>query len=539
MIDNPVVRGGADPGDEVEEAEARFSFFARLVADHCHDAIVVTDLAGRTEWVNAAFRASTGYALEELRGQKPGDLLQGAETDPAAVRAISEALAERRPIRTEILNYTKAGTPYWVEMSISPVFDADGRQTHFIAVERDVTERRELEERTRAVFEAEEFQQSERKLLSEMSEWLYSAKSQDELLAVVELSMRTLMPESDGALYVYAPERDTLTRAAHWGDVPAPEHVAADECWSLRRGRAYYYGGQTIQLPCGHLETARYPAFCLPIVAQGETIGLMHLAFPAFSLDVPGDAHPHAEFLRQRWSTAITCAEQISLAIANVRLRDELEARSVHDQLTGLKNRRWFLEAGAQILRRSLSAGAPCALVALDVDHFKGFNDRFGHDAGDAVLAEVATAMTAEVAASGVPCRIGGEEFAVILPETDAAAAIEAADAIRLRIGGLQLRHHGRELPRLTVSAGVALGPEAGATIPALLKAADRALYAAKNAGRDRVTAASDLPAGARGDAPAAGTRTPGCQTGSPARDGCEEAGRKRSGKARGPGSRA
>jgi len=160
---------GAVLPDEPGTASARgdrLAFYAKLVADHCHDAIVVTDTVGRVEWINAAFTGTTGYGLDEVRGRKPGDILQGPETDRETVRRIADAIRDRRPIRVEILNYTKSGATYWIEMSITPVFDEAGRHTHYLAVERDITERRALEERTRAVFEAEAFQQAERKLLS-------------------------------------------------------------------------------------------------------------------------------------------------------------------------------------------------------------------------------------------------------------------------------------------------------------------------------------------------------------------------------------
>ena len=480
----------ADGSQQAEEAAADLSFYGRLVAEHCNEAIVVTDTGGRVEWVNPAFVVTTGYSLQDMRGRKPGDVLQGPDTDTATVREIARALSARRPVHVEILNYTRHGKPYWVEMHIAPVFSEVGRHTHFIAVERDITERRALEERTREVFEAEEFQQSERRLLAEMSEWLYSAKSQAELLDVVKLAMGTLMPEAEGALYLHGAEREGMRLAVHWGGAQAPAQVRADECWALRRGRAYHYGAQAIQLPCAHAEPGDAPHFCLPIVAQSETIGLLHLSFAVFRRN---GATSHEEFLRRRWTTALTCAEQISLAVANVRLRNELEERSLRDPLTRLHNRRWLLEQGEGLLRAARAAGAPFTLVALDIDHFKRVNDTFGHDVGDRVLDAVGTIIGRGVAGIGHPCRIGGEEFAVLLPRIAAPDARRTVDTLRDRLAEIAMREGGEDIPRITVSAGVAEAPRAGETLPALLKAADRALYAAKSAGRDRVMEAEAL----------------------------------------------
>lgn len=484
----------ADGSQKAAEAAADLSFYGRLVAEHCNEAIVVTDTDGHVEWVNPAFVASTGYTLQEMRSRKPGAVLQGPDTDAATVQEISRALAARRPVHVEILNYTRLGKPCWIEMHIAPVFSEAGRHTHFIAVERDITARRALEERTREVFEAEEFQQSERRLLAEMSEWLYSAKSLEELLDVVKLAMGTLMPEAEGALFLYGAERDDMQLSVHWGGASPPRQVRADECWALRRGRSYHFGAQAIQLPCAHAEPGDAPHFCLPIIAQSETIGLLHLSFAVFRSGTPGDGAAHDEFLRRRWITALTCAEQISLAVANVRLRNELEERSLRDPLTGLHNRRWLLERGTGLLAAARGGGGPFTLVALDIDHFKRVNDNFGHDVGDRVLDAVGSIISRHFSGAGHPCRIGGEEFAVLLPGMAAPDARRNVDALRDRLAEIWMREGGEDVPRITVSAGVAAAPGAGETLPALLKAADRALYAAKSAGRDRVMDAAALP---------------------------------------------
>jgi diguanylate cyclase (GGDEF)-like protein len=278
--------------------------------------------------------------------------------------------------------------------------------------------------------------------------------------------------------------------AVQWGGAQAPAQVRADECWALRRGRAYHFGAQAIQLPCAHAEPGDSPHFCLPVVAQSETIGLLHLSFAVFRCN---GATAHEEFLRRRWTTALTCAEQISLAVANVRLRNELEERSLRDPLTRLHNRRWLLEQGEGLLRAARAAGDPFTLVALDIDHFKRVNDTFGHDAGDRVLDAVGTIIGRGVADIGYACRIGGEEFAVLLPRLPAPEARRRVDTLRDRLAEIAMREGGEDVPRITVSAGVAEAPRDGESLPALLKAADRALYAAKSAGRDRVMEAGAL----------------------------------------------
>jgi diguanylate cyclase (GGDEF)-like protein len=123
----------------------------------------------------------------------------------------------------------------------------------------------------------------------------------------------------------------------------------------------------------------------------------------------------------------------------------------------------------------------------IDLDHFKSVNDRFGHDAGDRVLAGVAQLLQAHVRAGDMACRLGGEEFALVLPDATLDAAQRRAGELQAAIHGLELRHRGRSLDGITASFGIALFPVHASDPDALLLAADRALYEAKAAGRDRV----------------------------------------------------
>ncbi len=169
------------------------------------------------------------------------------------------------------------------------------------------------------------------------------------------------------------------------------------------------------------------------------------------------------------------------------QLRADLAEEASRDPLTGLRNRRRFVDDLTERLRAAAGAGRPLALVLLDVDHFKAVNDTHGHAVGDAVLVAVAAALREHARAEDV-VRYGGEEFVVVLPGLDAAAAAERAE--ELRADCARLRVAGSEV-RVTISAGVASCPEHGTTPDDLLLAADRALYAAKAGGRDQVALAT------------------------------------------------
>lgn len=466
--------------------------FAELALNGTHDAIIVTNLEHQIEWLNRGFEQMFGYPANQCLGKRPGEFLDGEETDKALREKVERAVSNREKMTTEILHYHADGTPVWVEKTLSPVFDTNGTHTHNMSISRDITKRRKLEEHSREVMENEDHRQHERKLLSQISEWLYSAKSLDELLKVVQRSMQTLLPEADGQLFIYSNSRDTLDLMAHWGTNEPHMHIDAEDCWALRRGRAYSFGTKAIEFACSHVESETIPYFCLPIIAHGETIGLLHLSFSAFDSDiVPREV---AEtFLNQRWELGLLCAEQISLAVANVQLRQELLDQSIRDPLTSLWNRRWFLDAAHKEIKRAERGDSPLSLISIDVDHFKKFNDHHGHDAGDIVLREVGVLMRAMFQTPLAPCRLGGEEFVALCPGLTHEECMSLANEFRIRISELDIVYGDGNLPRINISAGVVSYPDGGKQVIDIVKQADLALYRAKEQGRNCVVSARTL----------------------------------------------
>jgi diguanylate cyclase (GGDEF)-like protein/PAS domain S-box-containing protein len=177
---------------------------------------------------------------------------------------------------------------------------------------------------------------------------------------------------------------------------------------------------------------------------------------------------------------------------------ESLRARSYVDGLTGIANRRHFDVALDRELRRAQRNGGALALLMMDIDSFKAYNDHFGHQQGDACLTTVAQALAAMLKRpADVAARYGGEEFAAILPDTTLAQARAHAEAIRRHVAALALPHApGAVRPHVTLSIGVAAFDGGEFTLPAepaaLIEAADKALYAAKRGGRDRVVAHGD-----------------------------------------------
>jgi diguanylate cyclase (GGDEF)-like protein len=212
----------------------------------------------------------------------------------------------------------------------------------------------------------------------------------------------------------------------------------------------------------------------------GELIGMLFIVLGSEALPFD-ERENHKRF-------ADTVAEQLSLALANVKLRETLKNQSIRDPLTQLYNRRHLDEVFSRELHRAERHAEPLSLLVFDIDHFKDFNDRHGHDGGDAVLESVAETMREFFRTEDSAFRIGGEEFAVLLPDTGLPESRELAESLRETIGSRNVLHDGVALPPVTVSIGVAVYPEHGRDPATLLRAADEAMYAAKQQGRNRVS---------------------------------------------------
>jgi diguanylate cyclase (GGDEF)-like protein len=183
--------------------------------------------------------------------------------------------------------------------------------------------------------------------------------------------------------------------------------------------------------------------------------------------------------------------DHLSLALANIRLRETLQHQAIHDPLTDLFNRRYLEETlGREILRAQRKEVA-LVVMMLDLDHFKKFNDTCGHEAGDHLLQLLADFLKSNIRGGDIACRYGGEEFVLILPETSLEVALLRAEEVRRGVSRLKLSYQGQTLRNITISLGVATFPKHGTNTDDLLKAADKALYRAKAAGRNRVMVAN------------------------------------------------
>ena len=334
----------------------------------------------------------------------------------------------------------------------------------------------ELEQRTR-----------ETSLLNEMGELLLAAHSPEEAYTIIAKFAQRLFPAQSGALYVISASRNLVESAAIWGESGSSERVfAPNECWALRRGRLYGVEDPQSGLLCQHVSPAVPSGYlCIPMMAQGEILGLLHLQISSQGLSRPKELQESLRESNQR--LAVATAEHIALALANLNLRETLRSQSIHDPLTGLFNRRYMEKALERELRRAARKQQPLGVIMIDIDHFKRFNDTFGHEAGDALLCELGHFLQKKTREEDIPCRYGGEEFILIFLEAPLEVIQQRAEQLREEAKHLNVPYRGQVLGTVTLSLGLAVFPEHGSTIDALLRVSDAALYRAKSEGRDRL----------------------------------------------------
>jgi diguanylate cyclase (GGDEF)-like protein/PAS domain S-box-containing protein len=382
------------------------------------------------------------------------------------------------------------GSIRWVNARAFPVRDAEGKFIRLVGIAEDITIRRQKEKALEETHQrlnvalAEAAQQAlEAAKLTELLDILQSCQTAEEAYKIMEGSLPTAMSARSGALCITSSSRNIVEAVAMWGDAPATEKAfRPDDCWALRRGKVHRVRDSRSSLRCTHVTGVPANGYlCVPLAAQGETLGVLYLEYS----DEEDSPIPQDQLLPlDRQASAV--GERISLALANLTLREVLRGQSLRDPLTGLYNRRYMEESLEREFRRAVRNNQEVALLMLDIDHFKRFNDTFGHQAGDTLLRSLGDFLIQRTRGQDAACRYGGEEFSLILSGASRDAAVKRAELLREDLKHLTVQHAGQVLGSITLSIGVASFP-GFATSQDLLRAADQALYRAKAEGRDRV----------------------------------------------------
>jgi diguanylate cyclase (GGDEF)-like protein/PAS domain S-box-containing protein len=444
---------------------------------------------GAVEFFDDKVVEVAGYEKEDFnsRRRKWTDLIYPEDLEPAKA-ILRQALTTNGFYVREYRIRHRDGRLVWIQDRSQIVLTRQGKIDYISGVFFDITERRQSEEALRSskeelftTVQTLEKRNYELTLLSEMGDMLQGCFSTAEAHGVLGNFLQQIFPEEAGALSVIEGSSKLLKVVVVWGGIPITQEIfPKEECWALRTGRILGTSERHAGL-CRHPDAPRGVEFlCLPMVAQGDALGVLRLQCRVGNRCLD-------ESKRQ---LAVTVVEHATLALANLVLRETLHHQSTRDPLTGLYNRRYLDEAMEREICRAERHQSSVGFIMLDVDHFKEFNDRFGHDAGDELLRELGKLLLANTRQPDFVCRYGGEEFFVILPEAPLAAVVNKAEQLRVRFKRLTILCQGGILGRTTISLGVAVFPNHGITPKALVQTVDKALYQAKEEGRNRVAVA-------------------------------------------------
>ena len=327
---------------------------------------------------------------------------------------------------------------------------------------------------------------SEDALLREMGEMIQVCNTSEEIYKVLKQYCNLFFPDTSGCLNIYKKSDTTLAPVVSWGDPDdRSTPFLSEECWALRKGKSYLVKAEEPSLICSHLKDApNRDALCTPLMVREEVLGLLLIMVPPnASLASGAGSRP---ILESKQSLAITISEHLALALVNIRLRENLKRQSILDPLTGLYNRRFLSDNLKREIHNMKRHNYSIGVLMIDVDHFKKFNDTYGHECGDAVLSELGRFLQDNIRRNDIACRYGGEEFVLILSRVQQDQVLAIAQKLCLSIReNLKVRWQ-NTTHTITVSIGASLcSPDQSAE--GSLNNADHALYRAKTNGRDQV----------------------------------------------------
>jgi diguanylate cyclase (GGDEF)-like protein len=330
---------------------------------------------------------------------------------------------------------------------------------------------------------------------AQLRELLQASESEQESRTLLIRHLQMLVPDADPAVLTHSQEHDRLEiTTANPTDALAlrasREHLPMRSCMAIRLGRSYDRRPDDESLLrceiCGAVDAT---SACEPLFVGGKTIGSVLLS----------SQKEIKAALRERVRDTVV---QVAPIFANQRNLILAETLARSDSLTGLSNRRAADEAFQRMIAHAARSSTPVAVVLLDLDGLKQLNDRHGHEGGDSALALLGRIISSTIRASDFAARTGGDEFMIILPDTDRDGAIIVAEKLRAEIERVEVAGVGR----ISASLGVAVLPADAADADDLLRKADRALYAAKKQGRNCVGAFARSPDDPPGEPSEAGT---------------------------------
>ena len=409
-----------------------------LVARKTSEMVVITDREGLIEWVNEGFTRQTGYTLEEVVGRKPGQVLQGEESDRRVAAFMGCRIAQMQPFHVRIMNYNKAGNAYWCEIKAQPVMNEQGDVVRYVAVQSDISARKRTQER-----------------LQLLSKVFYH--SNEGILITDRTATIIAVNESFCRLTGYS-RQEVIGQNPRILKSGKEDALFYADMWNAIKLRGFWQGEVWDRCKDGSI----YPKLLM-----------------IFSVKRAG-------------GKIVNYVGSFTDITEQKKAEEQIRHLAYHDTLTGLANRFTVLDRLERAISHGRRNNSAVAVMFIDLDNFKEINDTLGHDVGDDLLVQVAGRLQEQVRESDTVARLGGDEFVIVLPDiNNQVRATRVAENILSAIGspftsGLHTLH-------TTPSIGIAIFPADGEDVQTVIKNADAAMYRAKSLGRNNYQYFSEI----------------------------------------------
>ena len=454
--------------------------------------LIVRKETGEISFANPSSGILLGIPFESIRGRPLAEVLPFTQRDRNG-KGDGDRGRENSFFQMTLTD----GTTISVTMKTIP-YSWEGQEYEFVVL-TDMTDQLEQERQSlltnenlkRWVIEAEQ-RYGALAVLQELTILLQRCRNLEEVAKVVSSFMTKILPKSMGDLVLMDAEKKGARTVSAWGRISAdPMLLDVERCAGLHTGKTAVIRSDDSDAPIcvRHIAARFHMSFCIPLKIDEETIGVLHVHFDQTHLQSQETSEDNS--LDHERKLGESAANLLSLSIANAMLRETLLHQAIRDPLTGLFNRRYLEESMAREVARATRTKNPLSVIMTDIDHFKVFNDQFGHAAGDEVLRVVSDCLINSVRGSDIVCRFGGEEFLIVLQDAGLVDAANRAEQIRKSVSSIPLDFQGKNLGYVTMSFGVSEFPIHGEVPERFIKEADMALYRAKKEGRNRVVTAS------------------------------------------------
>ncbi len=465
----------------IEDNELRL----RDIQENAPIGMAVISLEGTWLEINSALCEILGYSKIELKAKSLEEITDAVNYTETLNNREKMIQGQINHVQNERQFVHKHGQLIWVLINESLVRDSQKKPLYFISQIQDINERKhndlivkELNEKTHSMLTQLQQRELEMGFINKMNVTLQTCQESSEAYSIINNMAEQLFFQLSGGLMIADQSAHCLETMSQWGSQQIlKKNITHNDCWALRTGHMYVVDHLGKDLVCHHFDTPPQSGYiCVPQISQTGIVGLLVLIAPT------GDIiSSHQQQLASSFN------DVIKLSLTNIRLLEMLNEQSIHDALTQLYNRRFLDETLPRELARIARENRPLCVCMLDIDYFKQFNDTNGHEAGDEVLKLIGQVLLDNTRKTDIVCRLGGEEFVLVFVDSHVDEVFPKLANICELIRGAHIQFRGQLLPQITVSVGIAEAPKQGTLYKDILRAADDALYSAKQNGRDRI----------------------------------------------------